>query len=467
MGAAFMSCSKDIAFDSEAATQKVKAEYEANFVKKYGAIDPNQTWDLTSMQPTYSLTPEGNSARTITRGTETIEKTITPDFTVEGKVLTWFFTNLRAGDDNTTKGDPFYMTTVEGEPFTIVPIFQGNASKYWELYMHVDGIDNDILVWKKGDQLRYRMEEGGTLTPTGVGQAGVNEKAFEVKAPAISFAGLPQKHKVDFYLKAWTNWDTYTKDNLGNKSSKFSSLKGKMIALKDCEKPGDVPENVEACIIGCEDANGVDDDFEDLAFLVYGKFGINKPDEIFETTTKRYLIEDLGATDDFDFNDIVCDVSQTKKTTIYYTLDTASGKLVKTGQDGPTLISQDAVIRAAGGTIDFTITIGSKGTTKWTKSDYLDVETMYNTGWNGETINYNAELAKFPITDMDWDPETNNITVEVDGRGENQGLQIIEFAKEGTVPMMVAVDKTINWMNERQSVPGPKDPKPWWYEPQE
>ena len=43
MGIAFMSCSKDIAYDSEGlakeALQQLNAEYDANFVKKYGAIN--------------------------------------------------------------------------------------------------------------------------------------------------------------------------------------------------------------------------------------------------------------------------------------------------------------------------------------------------------------------------------------------------------------------------------------------
>ena len=55
MGAAFMSCSKDVAFDSEGlanqAAAQLKAEYRANFEKKYGAIAPNQTWDFSTMKP--------------------------------------------------------------------------------------------------------------------------------------------------------------------------------------------------------------------------------------------------------------------------------------------------------------------------------------------------------------------------------------------------------------------------------
>jgi hypothetical protein len=77
---------------------------------------------------------------------------------------------------------------------------------------------------------------------------------------------------------------------------------------------------------------------------------------------------------------------------------------------------------------------------------------MVNTGSNGASINYDAVLAKFNITDNDWDPATNNIRVRVDGKGET-GEVLITFPKPGEAPMMIAVDPTTNWMNERVSIP--------------
>ena len=65
MGAAFTSCSKENLFDNEAAIEKQKAEYEANFVKKFGAIDPNQSWDFSSMTPSTSMV---STTRALTRG---------------------------------------------------------------------------------------------------------------------------------------------------------------------------------------------------------------------------------------------------------------------------------------------------------------------------------------------------------------------------------------------------------------
>ena len=61
LGAVFTSCSKDKdLYDSGAEMEKLKSEYTNNFVKKYGPIDSNQTWDFTSMSPVSTLPSTGN-----------------------------------------------------------------------------------------------------------------------------------------------------------------------------------------------------------------------------------------------------------------------------------------------------------------------------------------------------------------------------------------------------------------------
>ena len=47
MGLAFMSCSKDL-YSEDAVNELQDATYAANFEKRYGKIDPNQTWDFTT-----------------------------------------------------------------------------------------------------------------------------------------------------------------------------------------------------------------------------------------------------------------------------------------------------------------------------------------------------------------------------------------------------------------------------------
>ena len=65
-------------------------------------------------------------------------------------------------------------------------------------------------------------------------------------------------------------------------------------------------------------------------------------------------------------------------------------------------------------------------------------------------------MAKFEVTG--WNPDKNNVSVTVVGKGPNDGVKTITFPKQGEAPMMIAVDKDENWMTERSSVPSS-----WWY----
>ena len=333
--------------------------------------------------------------------------------------------------------------TVSSDEFTIVPIFQGNAKKYWQLWMHVDGA-GDIQIWEKGEDLSYI--KGTDHISVGKGQAGVDKDADKVIAPAITFSGMPTA-KMYFYLKMWSDEDTYNNDQLQNKFSLASSLKRKMLSMDGCTKPEGVPSGVSYRIIGCED--WTDNDYEDLAFLIYGNFTIEEPRDVYEVIPKRYMVEDLGATDDFDFNDVVVDLFNEYKTTYTYAISGNEETIVDT--DGPKLINQWAIVRAAGGTLDFTIKIGNS--TTWKKSDHVKPSTtMVNTGRDG-AINYNKEIDKFDIVNKDWDSVHDNISIEVDGRDKNLGVYYIPFPKDGEIPMILATDVSVNWMHERDGVP--------------
>ena len=104
MGIAFTSCSKDLTVDAEAAAQaavnQVRSEYENNFVKKYGEIDPEMTWDYTTMNPISSLGSSSSAATT--RATRAGNPTMSKgsDIIIESNVLSWVTTNLKAGSNN-------------------------------------------------------------------------------------------------------------------------------------------------------------------------------------------------------------------------------------------------------------------------------------------------------------------------------------------------------------------------------
>lgn len=461
MGAAFTSCSKDVAFDSEGlanqAAEQLKAEYRTNFEKKFGAIAPNQTWDFSTMKSVSGLPSTGSAART--RGEVSVNQIGTAgEMIIEKAAINWMKTNMKAGDNNTKQGSPFYMKTQE-QTFTIVPCYQGQAGYYWELWMNVGG--QDVYVWSKNTALQYRTSANGAWHDL-TGQ--VPSNAFEVKAPTYTYKATAEQH-LYFYLKVWTG-GSRTSDNPDKITSSLDKL---MLGLEGAKQymSLNVPEDNEVTLIGCEDnpTTGTDNDFEDLVFMVYGKPTppIIPVDEIEITQTKRYLMEDLGATDDFDFNDVVVDV-QNVKTQKIYLKPAANGGWEEDHRDPEVDAGQRAIVRAAGGIYNFTLKIGD---TEWVKGDNVNASQMINTGWSNTTIDPDYEIDRFTVTG--WIPGDNNISLLVpqkSGTNYTDVMQVIQFPKAGDAPMIIAVDEAQGWMKERQSIPGgTNSPDDWWYNP--
>ena len=200
-----------------------------------------------------------------------------------------------------------------------------------------------------------------------------------------------------------------------------------------------------------------DNDFNDLVLAVIGDPDVPQEKIItenqYEVTTcraKRYMIEDLGAIGDFDFNDVVIDVEEY---TVYtHKVTSENGVMTSDEIISTTTAPTKAFIRALGGTIDFELHIGD---TKWVKSESeYNTATMYNTQG---TIDYTKALAEFEVTGYNYD--NNNITFHANGKDGK--LYTVTFPKKGEAPMMIAVDPTQKWMNERVSVP-----KSWFYLPE-
>lgn len=231
-------------------------------------------------------------------------------------------------------------------------------------------------------------------------------------------------------------------------------------------------DKFEYMVIGCEDAGAYgkksDNDYNDLVLLLVGN---TLPTQ---TTRKRYMIEDLGATEDFDFNDIVVDVTE---------------KVTNVAGSGKTY-TQTAAIRHLRGTIPFRVTIGTKtfgngGIMCGHNSGGFDYDPSTS---NASDYSWTYTVANVDDTKLTalrsnyWDPENNNIKVEVwpnynsedgntstvywtggsDGDQNNlqdpndnnvQRTQIVEFPKVGKVPYIIATDQTVKWMDERISIP--------------
>ena len=438
-----MSCSKTDMFDSNAANEQKKElqekSYAELFVNNYGSTE-GKSWDLATLATSYTLE---SSNRALTRDGEYNANATVGEMLIEKATIDWMSTNMKAGANNVAKGKPFYLQ-VPNNSFTIVPIFQGTASYYWQLWMYVDGV-GDKLIWSKGD-IKYITSDGSTdWKSPGTGGTGMNS-AFQIKAPTYEFKNLPKNANMYFYLKVWNSYTDYENQSINPR--KLTSLNQMMLALINCQVPSNVPAGNEVSIIGCEDNVNGDFDYEDLVFMMYGNPAppIKHVDEVIVGTPKRFMMEDLGEEKpDFDFNDVVVDVisGRAKVKREYEILENGGWKLIKetTIENLPDI----AVIRAAGGILDFTLKIGD---TTWRKKvKFPNYQQMLNTGRDGE-INYEKELDTFKVEG--WNPDNNNISVTVEGNPND-----IIFPKEGDAPMIIAVDPTTDWMVER--TPAPKD----------
>ena len=454
-------------FDGGAIEKTAKQSYAENFAKKYPNVNINQNWDFSSKQSDYRLGSK-NKARTrageggITTGSW---------YEVDNNTLAWMHEQLVEGVDNRSLGNPFYMT-VPGNDFTIIPIYQGQAGAMWNLHVVVDGVD--YLVWEKsnseiqkgdiqikdGDSDEWHNLHGGgqswetwnSLYNTDGSDKwladGSQNLVTAVRSIPYTFHDFRVGAEMYFYLDVTVSgsgdWNGKYHE-INNVGAHESSLKGQMLALQNVPRPANIADDNEVMIIGCEDADLKDSDWDcnDVVFLVYGKtvpkpIKIEEGDEIEEVKTVRYMIEDLGATDDFDFNDIVVDVTEIRTISPTYT----NGVVTAWNEKGK---RQEAVIRHLGGTLPFVLKIGNTeyaagGQESFQTSPDLKLDNV--TGWTGLT-------------------GVHNISVQVQQKDNQDVYNNVVFPKAGEAPMIIAVDPSQGWMTERQSVP-----ESWFYIPE-
>ena len=471
--ATITSCSKeDYADTSYGDVQKQK--YASSFVAKYGEVKSSQSWDFSTGER--QLATRGSNRAAATIKTQVLEKGI--DWGDASKIKTkagnasWHesFIQIPGGvEKNAELLDAMVTALPEkvkqtGTPavlvapasgFYIYPLFSGGCLTY-DFKVKV-GDQEPVTVFTK-DWINFQTINGMTKD-TEYGDGGiVNMKGIYIEAPV----GTP----IEVYID---NIYCHSKA-AGNANGKaFPSPAGTTngraiyVNIPDDVKPElddiELKENAVVKYIGIEDISpnapmSGDNDFNDLVLAVVGNPDIpqekvitNDQYEVKTCLPKRYLIEDLGATDDFDFNDVVVDVES-------YTIEThkvtSENGVIKTDEVISTSSAPSkAIIRAMGGTIDFELTIGE---TKWVKSENgFNVKTMYNT--QGD-VDYNKVLAEFEVTG--WDYNANNVGINV--MGKDGQVFTIGFPKTGEVPMIIAVDPTQKWMGERVSVPSS-----WFY----
>lgn len=468
--AAIVSCSKsDEMFDDSALQETQAKNYAENFEAKYGKIAPTQKWDFTTGE------------RRLTRGftsikTEVLENGI--DFGDVSKIKTkvmdasWLYSEIQIPGDvekNAQLLDAMVQTLPEkkkqsGKPavlvapasgFYIFPLFSGGCLTF-DLKVKV-GNQDPVIVFSK-DWINFQTINGMKKDSTYADGSTINMKGVYIEAPV----GTP----VEVYIDNIYDHTPVSKSKGKAFPSPCGTTNGRAVYVDIPEgiKPEltgiELKEDAQVKYIGIEDITNPapqtgDDDFNDVVLAVVGNPDVPQESIITNDTYvvktsrgKRYMIEDLGAVDDFDFNDVVVDVEEYTVTT--HTVTYENGVLKTDEETSVATEPTKALLRCMGGTLDFELNIGD---TKWVKSQNgFNVHTMYNT--QGD-VDYNKVLAEFEVTGYDYN--ANNIGIKVDG--QNGQVFEITFPKAGTAPMIIAVDPTQNWMKERVSVP-----KEWFTE---
>ena len=408
MGFAFVACSHETVYNENYAQDERTAQYEQAFIKAFGAVSPNETWDFSkkgSQLATARTRKQDGGGYSLEdwRGTDSygyvwnyVEKAHVTDPMPESEVnevlkKAWENTIRPAIDLAETK--QWNFAAMKSDKLKIVfrefaVTRQSGDAKYYSMGISY-GDDNYYL----------RM---GSPANANDGKAGVTG---DQHTSSLDFNEIP------------SNATWFTTKSSDKKST--SSLN----ALADFKEVTVTINNKDYTFwcFKCE-TNGA---YTDLVLWVN-----RVPTVPVLVDCKRYFVEDLGGQDDFDFNDIVFDVA-----------------LFSNG-------TQTCYIRALGGTLDITIKVGNGS---WTKSDHYTKTEMINT--TAGQIDYGANYGEFDATG--WNRVNSNVTVEVEG--SNGQKYDLPFPKTGTVPYIIAVKDGKNWRDERDRITDTK----WFTEPNE
>ena len=387
-GMVMTSCTKTDVFEQNQANyaEQQKTEYKANYVAKYGQPDANQSWDFAGLPGVAQ-----------TRAGETMTCSRINAYPNQ-------FNKHVKNDRDQIKN---MVETAEAKlwnPYLAVELFPSlghgvaGGDKYFELAVCYNNQHTDIFGGIKLNKNSWADKGSGSTSnlPHNSGRY-IDTKNLTTAENVywVAYNYNSQKSEVDGQLA-----------NFKIEYYKELKLNGRTYWCFDCTGDGDYGNLI--CLAVDADPMPIE---------------------------KRYMVEDLGSKDDFDFNDIVFDVKQ--------------------AQDG----TQTCVIRAMGGTLDFTLKIGN---TEWTKSvdgvtAGYSVGTMYNTQG---TIVWDKVLAEFPVTG--WNFNSNNISVKVKTSVSDNVIIEIPFPKKGEVPMIIAFRTFCDWQTERESLPAD-----WWVYPED
>lgn len=397
VSAAFVSCSDKEVFNQAAVEQakvvEAEKQYKENFVKRFGEVASDQTWDFS--QVNYPMAEQ--AARTRAWLDNLLPTPTWKTLTIPERVLTETYYNhvntdfeqvaqLAESADMPVVDWPYNYAQVNLHPFYTHGTDLLNYYFLGVKYIYrVDGFlnDYDLPITDNAFCFRSVGDKWATIVANSSLRTNWNMNSYA----QVNTSNMQGAEGFQWFVASreydWFDFD-YNYETL-EKCKLFTVNNHTYVAL-DCNKDG-VYTDLICWVEDCSPA-------------------------------KRYMVEDLGSKDDFDFNDIVFDVvwNDVKK-------------------------KYQCVVRAMGGTLDFTIKVAN---TTWTKSTDYDITTMYNTSAGYDLT---AEYARFDVEG--WVPELNDVTVTVKG---NDGTFVLPFPKNGEIPYMVCTNIAKEWSKERINV---------------
>lgn len=446
--------------------------YEYNFVKTFGEIDPNQTWDFSS----YARRKMDN-VFTRAEGDNNFGVQLDDEgyYHLPNNVNHWIFKEVceERGQGNNKKrvikDSYWHAFSFEADPtdvFDMYPIYLGHSECAFTFNMRVVDNDGSILydsdvddpdhgLWSTQDPnngIEVASQKDGPwksiVGSPGSGNHGSTVEAHFIRSKSFRIDFSDEKYGVTepnttvyFYIKILIHHEGLNED--GNILTSITDLPN--IVCIDYPSEFDVLSNNEGynCMfLGCEAGNKdvlkngrADFDYNDLMFLMVGRTPNLYYDEMLQTTTikKRYMIEDLTGFD-FDFNDIVVDL--TDISVHHYKIDEGNGikeeePIEYNGVSYPT-VKQDAAFVYCCGTLPFQVKIGEKEFNRVTdptdqvntykqlsgssdanntKVTQLGAETGIEPGYV-YTYTY-SYTENDPTPSPFWNPATNNISATI------------------------------------------------------
>ena len=484
--------------------------YESNFIKTFGEISPNQSWDFSSYarkKMTFVMT------RAATVNDFGIQFDEDGYFRVPTAVHDWVFENVMeengmANNKERIKEELWHAFSFEAsntEAFDLLPFYLGASQSSYNFHMVVvdpetKQVVSDTELWDLTEDTHMQWQSNGGSgwhDITGSSGSGGHGSTMEARTTRskpilIDFSdpqyGLTKDIKYTVYFTINVTVGHPQINEAGDVLTSITHTPN-VVAVN---MPADIAaltngQGYEGMLFGCETGSPnkierTDYDFNDLMFLLVGRIPDVYYDEMLQTTTikKRYMIEDLYGFD-YDFNDIVVDV--TDISVHHYIIDEDNGikeemPIIYNNVSYPTVTQQASFVYCCG-TLPFLVVIGHKefpmatdptdqnntylqlsgspeaDNTKVTKSGaQTGIEPGYNFTYEYQYSETSPEPEPF------WNPETNNIFAAIwterDLNGttnSSDGLDgpwvwVSKFPDTGDVPFIIATDQSVNWSEE-------------------